>query len=81
MSDNIIYNSYNNTHIGYQKDLVAYIKTCREDYAKQDDWEQVKDMADLLLDFNAWADNERLLVLSDGNGMGWSIREYNKNME
>ena len=81
MSDNIIYNSYNNTHIGYQKDLVAYIKTCLEDYKKQDDWEQVKDMADLLLDFNAWADNERLLVLSDNNGMGWSIREYNKNME
>lgn len=81
MSDNIIYNSYNNTHIGYQKDLVAYLKTCLEDYAKQEDWEQVKDMADLLLDFNGWADNESLLVLSDGNGMGWSIREYNKNME
>lgn len=81
MSDNIIYNSYNNTHIGYQKDLVAYIKTCLDDYKKQDDWEQVKDMADLLLDLNAWADNGNLLVLSDNNGMGWSIREYNKNME
>lgn len=81
MSDNIIYNSYNNTHIGYQKDLVAYIKTCLEDYKKQDDWEQVKDMADLLLDFNEWADNGNLLVLSDNNGMGWSIREYDKNME
>lgn len=80
-NDNIIYNSYNNTHIGYQKDLVAYIKTCLDDYKKQDNWEEVKDMADLLLDFNAWADNENLLVLSDNNGMGWSIREYDKNME
>ena len=78
MSDNIIYNSYNNTHIGYQKDLVAYIKTCLEDYVKQEEWENAKDMADLLLDFNEWADNPSLLVLSDNNGMGYSIKEYEK---
>ena len=81
MSDNIIYNSYNNTHIGYQKDLVAYLKTCLDEYVKQDDWENAKDLADLLLDLNGWADNGNLLVLSDNNGMGWSIREYDKNME
>lgn len=78
MSDNIIYNSYNNTRIGYQKDLVAYIKTCLEDYKKQEDWESVKDMADLLLDLNEWADNDNLLVLSDNNGMGYTIKEYEK---
>lgn len=80
MSDNIIYNSYNNTHIGYQKDLVAYIKTCLDDYVKQEAWENARDMADLLLDFNALADNENLLVLSDNNGMGYTIREYKKGM-
>lgn len=78
MSDNIIYNSYDNTHIGYQKDLVAYIKTCLNDYVKQEAWESVKDIADLLLDFNAWADNPNLLVLLDGNGMGYTIKEYEK---
>ena len=78
MSDNIIYNSYNNTHIGYQKDLVAYLKTCLDDYKKQEAWESVKDIAELLLDFNAWADNESLLVLSNNNGMGYSIKEYEK---
>lgn len=78
MNDNIIYNSYNNTHIGYQKDLVAYIKTCLEDYVKQEAWESVKDLLELLLDFNAWVDNENLLVLSDGNGMGYTIKEYEK---
>lgn len=78
MSDNIIYNSNNNTHIGYQKDLVAYIKTCLNDYVKQEEWESTKDLADLLLDFNGWADNENLLVLSDNNGMGYSIKEYEK---
>lgn len=78
MTDNIIYNSGSNTHIGYQKDLSEYIKTCLEEYKRQEDWEQVKDMADLLLDLNAWADNESLLVLSDSNGMGYVIREYQK---
>ena len=78
MSDNIIYNSNNNITIGYQKDLVAYLKTCLDDYKKQDNWEEVKDMADLLLDFNEWADNGNLLVLSDNNGMGWTIKEYEK---
>lgn len=78
MSDNIIYDSNNNTHIGFQKDLVEYLKTCLDDYRKSDDWEQVKDIADLLLDFNGWADNENLLVLSDNNGMGYTIKEYEK---
>ena len=78
MSNNIIYNSYNNTHIGYQKDLVAYLKTCLDDYVKQEDWESVKDIADLLPDLNEWADNGNLLVLSDNNGMGWTIKEYEK---
>lgn len=78
MRDNIIYNSYNNTHIGYQKDLVAHVMQCLEDYKKDEDWEQVKDMAELLLDFNGWADNKNLLVLSDSNGMGYTIKEYEK---
>lgn len=78
MSDNIIYNSNDNTQIGYQKDLVAYLKTCLDEYVKQEEWENAKDMADLLLDFNAWADNENLLVLSDNNGMGYTIKEYEK---
>ena len=76
--DNIIYNSYDNTHIGYYKDIVAYITSCLEDYVKDEDWEQVKDMADLLLDLNGWYENENLLVLSDNNGMGYTIREYKK---
>ena len=47
-------------------------------YGKNEEWESTKDLADLLLDFNGWADNENLLVLSDNNGMGYSIKEYEK---
>ena len=78
MNDNIIYDSNNNTHIGFQKDLVKYIAGCLNDYASRGEWESVKDMAELLLDLNGWADNGNLLVLSDNNGMGYTIREYEK---
>lgn len=76
--ENCIYNDNDNSTIGYCKDLKAGLKKIIEEYIKEDNWEQVKDMADLLLDFNAWADNESLLVLSDGNGMGYVIKEYEK---
>lgn len=49
-----------------------------EDYIKDDNWEEAKDMADVLLDLNEWADNGNLLVLSDNNGMGYTIKEYEK---
>lgn len=78
MSNNIIYNDNNNNTIGYYKDLKAELKKIIEDYIKEDNWEEAKDMADLLLDLNAWTDNGNLLVLSDNNGMGYSIKEYEK---
>ncbi len=80
MSNNVIYNDNNNNTIGYYKDLKAELKKIIEDYIKEDNWEEVKDMADLLLDLNGWADNENLLVLSDKNGMGYTIREYERGM-
>lgn len=76
--ENCIYNSNDNITIGYYKDLKAGLKKVIEDYIKDDNWEEAKDMADVLLDFNAWADNGNLLVLSDNNGMGWTIKEYEK---
>lgn len=80
MSNNVIYNDNNNSTIGYYKDLKAELKKIIEDYIKEDNWEEAKDMADLLLDLNAWTDNGNLLVLSDNNGMGYTIREYERGM-
>lgn len=76
--ENCIYNDNDNSTIGYYQDLKAGLKKQAEDFIKEDNWEMAKDMADLLLDLNAWADNESLLVLSDNNGMGYSIKEYEK---
>lgn len=76
--ENCIFNDNDNSTIGYYKDLKAGLKKTIEDYIKDENWEEVKDMADLLLDLNAWAGNESLLVLSDNNGMGYTIKEYKK---
>lgn len=76
--ENCIYNSNDNSTIGYCKDLKAGLKEQAEEFIKSDDFEMAQEIADLLLDLNAWADNENLLVLSDNNGMGYTIKEYEK---
>lgn len=78
--ENCIYNDSNNNIIGYYEDLKAGLKKIIEDYIKEDNWEEAKDMTDLLLDLNEWTDNGNLLVLSDNNGMGYTIKEYEKGM-
>ena len=76
--DNIIFNDNNNNTIGYYKDLQHYLTTQSKEFLDSGDYEQAKDMADLLLDLEGWADNESLLVISDCNGMGYIIKEYEK---
>lgn len=76
--ENCIYNSNNNTTIGYYTDIKAGLKKQAEEFLATDNWEMAKDIADLLLDLEAWTDNESLLVLSDNNGMGYTIKEYEK---
>ena len=78
MDNNCIYNDNTENTIGFYKDIQALLKKQCEDAIKEDNWEEAKDMADILLDLNAWADNDSLLVLSNNNGMGYTIREYRR---
>lgn len=73
---NVLYRDSDNAMIGYPSGLQCEIKDGLLDHAKSDNWEEVKDLADLLLDLNGWQNNPNLLVVSDNNGMGWSIKEY-----
>lgn len=76
--ENCIYNSNDNSTVGYCEDLKAGLKKIIENYIKEDNWEEAKELADVLLDLNGWADNGNLLVLSDNNGMGYTIKEYKR---
>ena len=72
---NIITTDYDDI-IGYYKDLQKYLKEQAQEFLKDTNWEEAKDLCELLLDLNAWADNENLLVISNNNGMGYTIKEY-----
>lgn len=78
MSDNVIFNDRTENTYGFYGDLRENIIKQLEEFTERQDWEYVKEMADLLLDMNAWADNENMLVLSANNGMGYTIKEYEK---
>lgn len=73
---NVLYRDSDNAMIGYCKDLQNEVKDGLLDHAKCNGWEEVKELSDLLLDLNGWQDNPNLLVLSDNNGMGYTINEY-----
>lgn len=76
--ENCIYDDNNNNTIGFYKDLKAGLKEQAEEFIKSDNFEMAQEIADLLLDIEAYTDNGNLLVLSDNNGMGYTIKEYEK---
>lgn len=76
--ENCIFNDNDNSTIGYCKDLKAGLKKQAEEFIKSDNFEMAQEIADILLELEAYTDNENLLVLSDNNGMGYTIKEYEK---
>lgn len=78
MTDNIIFNDVTNNSIGFYEDMKRMLQGQAEEFIRSENWEMAKEVADILLDLNAYADNESLLTLSDNNGMGYTIKEYEK---
>ena len=76
--DNCIFNDEDNSTIGFYKDLQSGLKKQAEEFLAEDNWEEAREITDTLVDLLAWADNKNLLVLSDNNGMGYTIDEYKK---
>ena len=73
--DNVILNS-KGEQVGYYEDLRACLEWSVAEFVKQKDYEQARDMCDLLADLETYLDYEEMLVLSDNNGMGYTIRKY-----
>lgn len=64
--------------IGYYDDLRQYFREAITNFIGYNNWEEVKEIADIMLELNGWADNDRLLIVDEHNGMGYTINEYNK---
>ena len=74
--DNCIYDSNNDETIGFYEDLKKGIIEQAKELLDGGDYENARDMADLLSELEEHKEDGGLLVLSDNNGMGWGIRKY-----
>lgn len=73
--DNVILNS-KDEQVGYYADLVAAIKYGVELYLKDNDFENAGTGIEVLNDLAEYSDYGELLVVSDNNGMGYTVRKY-----
>ena len=78
MSDNVIFNDNNNDTIGFYSDLMKLIKEQTKEAIDNHDYKMAKDMVEIMEELYDKRDYDGLLVLSDGNGMGYIIKEYEK---
>lgn len=73
--DNVILNDMDES-IGYYKDLYAMFVSVIEDALKKHDSELAQEQVGYLVELDEYKDYDGLLVISDNNGMGVSIRPY-----
>lgn len=71
----VLYDSNDNI-LGFYKDLKEYLADQLHEVAGRADWEGAREVTELLMDLERWQSSTRLLVLSENNGMGNTIREY-----
>lgn len=75
---NCIFDDNTNDTIGYYKDLKAGLKEQAVEFLEAEQYEMVGDITSMLLDLEEYKESDNLLVVSENNGMGWTIREYEK---
>lgn len=71
----VLYDNNDNV-LGFYPDLKNYLVGILRDDTDNGDWEDAGEVADLLMELERWEDSTKLLVLSENNGMGNTIREY-----
>lgn len=76
MSDNVIYNSNDDSTIGFFGDLREMLRKQACEFVNSGDYEQASSMCDDLLELDELRDYDGLIVLSDNNGMGFTARKY-----
>lgn len=72
----VIYDYNNDSVLGFYSDLKGHLTDQLYEGAGREDWGEVSRMAGLLENLVEWQGSTKLLVLSDNNGMGDTIKEY-----
>ena len=76
----VIFNSNDET-IGYYSDLRKMLVEQVAEFVDKKDYEQATDMLDNLVELEKFGEYEGLLVLSNNNGMGFSVEKYRDDWE
>lgn len=79
MSDNFIQRDNGDT-IGYYSDLTRFNKEEIKKAVELNDWESVEMFIEIQRELDHWTDSDGLVVISENNGMGWTVKQY-KNYE
>ena len=75
---NCIFDSNTNDTIGFYSDMVKLIKEQASNALQANEYEQVTDMLEILQELDNYTDYDGLLVLSENNGMGYTVSQYKK---
>lgn len=75
-ADNVIYNPETDDVIGYYRDLQAMLTEDAVKALKDRERERLEDLLELMNDLDDWKESPNLLVMSENNGMGYTIKEY-----
>lgn len=66
--------------IGFAHDLKNNVLDDMKYFIGEENWEMVSTLSDIMVALQTWQDSPCLLVLSDNNGMGYTVREYTQNV-
>lgn len=75
-NDNIIFDSEEETTIGFYSDLVRLYKHLIKQRIDRNDYEEAKSLTEELEEIDGFTDYDGLLELSQNNGMGFTCKKY-----
>lgn len=73
--DNYITNAQGDV-IGYYSDLTKFNKKQMTKAVELNDWESLGVFVEIQQEVDNWTDADGLLVVSENNGMGWTVKQY-----
>lgn len=79
--ENCIFDDATSDTIGFYADMKKGLRAQAVEYIDAGDYENASDVCEILLELESWREFGGLLVLSENNGMGWTIKEYKKGDE
>lgn len=62
--------------IGYYTGVREFVVEAVEDYINNRNYEEVEDMCELLRDIDKFENEDRLIIVKDHNGMGYTVELY-----